>query len=311
MSGPIVPVAAAVLLASDGRVLLARRPEGRAYAGWWEFPGGKIERGEAPEQALARELAEELDIEVVSAYPWLTHVFSYPHATVRLYFYRVTLWRGEPRPREGQRLAWQRPEHPEVSPILPANGPILRALCLPPVMGISHVAELGVAAFLARLEAALAGGLRLVQLRERGLTPAQFELLARRALELTRRHGARLVVNDEPAVAARLGADGVHLTSARLAALGGRPDLPLCGASCHDREELDRAARVGLDYVVLGPVQPTPSHPGAATLGWEGFRRRVHDYPLPVYAIGGMAPHTLETAWRHGAHGIAMLRGAW
>lgn len=311
MSASVVPVAAAVLLAPDGRFLLARRPEGRAYAGWWEFPGGKVEPGERPEQALVRELAEELGVEVTTAYPWVTHVFAYPHATVRLHFYRVTGWRGEPRPREGQALAWQRAEAPEVSPILPANGPVLRALCLPPLMGVSNVAELGVAEFLSRLEAAAERGLRLVQLRERGLTAAQFALLARKAKALASRHGARLLINDEPEVAQRLDADGVHLTSTRLLALRARPALPWCGASCHSREEMDHAARLGLDYVVLGPVLPTLSHPGATTLGWERFAGLVRDYPLPVYAIGGMRPELLETAWAHGAHGIAMLRGAW
>ena len=311
MSVAIVPVAVAVLIAPDGRFLLAQRPGGRVYAGFWEFPGGKVEAGESPAQALARELEEELGIRVRCAHPWLTRPFAYPHATVRLHFFRVTAWDGEPTPREGQRFAWVRADAPEVSPILPANGPVLRALALPPVMGISHVAELGVATFLARLERALAAGLRLIQVRERGLTPAQFVPLMRETLDRAHRHGARVVVNDEPAVAARLGADGVHLTSTRLMAMGQRPDSPLCGASCHDRKELEHAARLGLDYVVLGPVLPTLSHPGSRTLGWQGFSALIEAYPLPVYAIGGMRPEFLETAWAHGAHGIAMLRGAW
>lgn len=311
MSSAIVPVAAGVVLAPDGRFLLARRPPGRAYAGWWEFPGGKIEPGERAEQALARELAEELGIRVVQAYPWLTRVFTYPHATVRLHFQRVTAWVGEPTPREGQELVWARAEDPGVSPLLPANGPILRALCLPPVMAVSNVAELGVGDFLVRLEAALACGLKLVQLREKGLTPAQFALLARKVVAAAHRHGARVLINEEPDTAARLGADGVHLDSRRLMALGARPALPWCGASCHTREELAHAARLELDYVVLGPVLPTLTHPGAATLGWEGFAALVRNYPLPVYAIGGMAPALMETAWRHGAHGIAMLRRVW
>lgn len=307
----IVPVAAGVLLAADGRFLLARRPPGRAYAGWWEFPGGKIEPGERPDQALARELAEELGIRVEKAYPWLTRVFAYSHATVRLHFHRVTAWLGEPTPREGQALAWARAEDPGVTPLLPANGPILRALALPPVMGVSNVAELGMGDFLARLEAALDSGLRLIQLREKHLTPAQFALLVREAVAVAHRHGARVMVNGEPAMAEKLGADGVHLTSRRLMASRERPALAWCGASCHSREELDHAARLGLDYVVLGPVLPTLSHPGAATLGWEGFAGLVRDYPLPVYAIGGMRPEELETAWTHGAHGIAMMRRVW
>jgi 8-oxo-dGTP diphosphatase len=311
VSEKIVDVAAAVILRPDGEFLFARRPEGKAYAGYWEFPGGKVEPGERFAQALAREIKEELGLDVTQAYPWVTHVFTYPHATVRLHFYRVTGWRGEPHPHEGQIFAWQRPEAANVSPILPANGPILRALSLPSVMGVSNVAELGVGDFLSRLEAALRKGLRLVQLREKQLSPTEFELIAGQAVALAHCFGARLLINGEPDLAQRVGADGVHCTSTVLSSMRARPDVPWCGASCHTREDMDRAARLGLDYVVLGPVLPTLSHPGAHTLGWDGLAALTRNYPLPVYAIGGMRSDLLESAWQHGAHGIAMLRGAW
>ena len=307
----ILDVAAAVMLRPNGEFLFARRPEGKAYAGYWEFPGGKVEPGERVEQALVREIREELGVTVTRAYPWVTHVFAYPHATVRLHFYRVTEWQGDPHPHEGQIFAWQRPEATDVSPILPANGPILRALCLPPIMGVSNVAELGAGDFLVRLERALKHGLRLIQLREKQLSPTEFELIAKQAVALAHRYGARLVINGDAELALRVGADGMHCTASRLLALHARPQPPWCGASCHTREEMDHAARLGLDYVVVGPVLPTLSHPGSNTLGWEGLAAWTRNYPLPVYAIGGMQPDLLETAWQHGAHGIAMLRGVW
>jgi 8-oxo-dGTP diphosphatase len=93
--------------------------------------------------------------------------------------------------------------------------------------------------------------------------------------------------------------------------LAQRPHLPWCGASCHNQQELARAAELGLDYALLSPVQPTDSHPGAPTLGWDAFAKLIEDYSLPVYALGGLAPGDMETAWHHGAHGICMLRGAW
>ena len=95
MTAP-VEVAVAVLIRMDGRVLLARRPAGKVYAGYWEFPGGKVEPGESVRDALEREIREELAVEVERAHPWITRVFTYPHATVRLHFYRVLAWRGEP-----------------------------------------------------------------------------------------------------------------------------------------------------------------------------------------------------------------------
>ena len=95
----MIEVAAAVVQRPDGSFLLARRPAGKVYAGWWEFPGGKIEAGEAPSAALARELHEELGFEVKDSFPWLTRVFTYPHGTVRLHFQRVLCWKGDPHPR--------------------------------------------------------------------------------------------------------------------------------------------------------------------------------------------------------------------
>jgi 8-oxo-dGTP diphosphatase len=162
---PIVDVAAAVVLRADGAFLLGCRPEGKVYAGYWEFPGGKVEPGEALEDALARELHEELGIDVVAAAPWITRVFSYPHATVRLHFFRVFDWRGEPHSKEAQTIRWQRPSEPLATPMLPANAPVLASLALPQEYAVTNTAALGVGAQLARLDARLAAGLRLLQVR--------------------------------------------------------------------------------------------------------------------------------------------------
>ncbi|MGQ9687009.1 MAG: NUDIX domain-containing protein, partial [Thiobacillaceae bacterium] len=150
-----IGVAAAVIERPDGAFLMASRPAGKAYAGWWEFPGGKLEPGESPRHALERELKEELGIAVRCAYPWLTCDYDYAHARVRLHFFRVTDWTGAPHPHEGQALAWVHAEQPDVSPILPANGPILRSLSLPLTYGISAAAELGAEGCERRLESAL------------------------------------------------------------------------------------------------------------------------------------------------------------
>src|SRR5438094_8690691 len=143
MSAP-VDVAVAVLIRSDGAALLAQRPQTKVYSGYWEFPGGKIEPGEPVPEALKREVREELGIEVGGAYPWITRVFVYPHAKVRLHFYRVYAWRGEPRAVEHQAIAWQRPDAIELDPLLPANGPVIRSLMLPSEYALTHAAALRV-----------------------------------------------------------------------------------------------------------------------------------------------------------------------
>ncbi|MDP2786180.1 MAG: Nudix family hydrolase [Sulfurimicrobium sp.] len=307
----VVDVVAAVIVQPDGRFLLARRPDGKPYAGYWEFPGGKVEAGESLFQALARELHEELGIEVKHAYPWLVRHFDYEHASVKLHFFRVVAWDGEPHGKESQLLAWQTPGSVDVAPLLPANGPILSALELPATLAISNIAEMGEEPFMSHLAGALENGLRLIQLREKSLSLPELERVARRVVSLAHGYGARVVINAEVRLAQAVGADGVHLTAAALMRLEARPQDRLVGASCHSVEELERAAELELDYVLLGAVLPTLSHPGAHALGWEAFAGLIKDYPLPVYALGGMSPAHLETAWAAGAHGIAMLRGAW
>ena len=306
-----VEVAAGVLVQPDGRFLLAQRPAGKVYAGYWEFPGGKVESGESARDALVRELHEELGIDVVCAYPWITRDYEYEHAAVRLRFFRVTRWRGELHGKEQQHFAWQRVGALDVEPVLPANGPVLASLGLPPVYGISNAQELGRDGFLRALEGALRRGLRLVQLRDKTLPDSDRLALARDTVELARAHGAKVLINGNVEMAAALGADGVHWTSGELMRATRRPELPLVAASCHDAAELERAAALSLDFVVLGPVQPTLSHPGGATLGWDRFAGLIADYPLPVYALGGMRASDLQHAWTAGGHGIASMRDVW
>ena len=125
MTQGIVRVAAAVIVAPDGRVLLAQRPAGKPYAGYWEFPGGKVESGETIEQALRRELQEELGIAIGPAQPWQVELVDYPHALVRLHFCKVFAWQGDFEMREGQAMAWQTLPV-RVEPVLPGTVPVLQ-----------------------------------------------------------------------------------------------------------------------------------------------------------------------------------------
>lgn len=304
-------VAAAVVQRADGAFLLARRPEGKVYAGYWEFPGGKVEPGEQLEQALGRELHEELGIKVVSAVPWITRVFAYPHATVRLHFYRVFDWHGEPHAKESQGIRWQRLDAPMATPMLPANAPVLAALALADEYAVTSAESLGVEAQLARLDQRLAAGLRLLQVRDHGLDRPTRDAFARAVVARAHRVGARVLINDDAALAHAVGADGVHLRARSLMAMSARPPRLLAAASCHSAAELAHAMQLELDFAVLGPVMPTPSHFGVRTLGWPGFAALARGTQLPIYAIGGMRREDLDTARRHGAHGLAMISGSW
>lgn len=126
MSEPItapIDVAVGILIRPDGDILLGQRPEGKPYAGYWEFPGGKVESGESILSALKREFLEELGIEIETAAPWCGVEHRYPHAHVHLHFYLCYAWQGEPQSLEGQCFAWQ--GRIDVSPILPATIPLL------------------------------------------------------------------------------------------------------------------------------------------------------------------------------------------
>ena len=120
-----VDVAVGVLIDADGRFLLTSRPQGKVYAGYWEFPGGKLEAGETVEQALRRELHEELGITIGATFAWKVELMDYPHARVRLHFCKVYEWAGEFEMRERQAMAWQTLPV-QVTPVLPGTVPVLR-----------------------------------------------------------------------------------------------------------------------------------------------------------------------------------------
>ena len=306
-----VEVAAAVITRSDGSFLLGQRAPGTFYPGYWEFPGGKVEPGEDARAALVRELDEELGIRAEACWPWLVREYDYEHAHVRLNFFEVPEWSGDVNDHVHSALSWQRADVLTVAPMLPANAPVLKALRLPRRMGVTDAAGLGIEVQLAALERALAAGLRLVQLRDDGLAAEDRRRLALSVIDRCRGHGALMVVNGDAELARAVGADGLHLPSAELAGAASRPDFEWVGASCHDRAELEQAARLGLDYALLGHVAPTPSHPGQPALGWPRFAELVADLPLPVFAIGGIGAADMGTARAAGAHGIAAIRATW
>jgi 8-oxo-dGTP diphosphatase len=317
----LIDAAVAVLQRPDGQVLLAQRPIGKGWAGWWEFPGGKIEAGETAEQALCRELQEELGLQVVQCYRWLTRVHAYPEKTVRLHFFKVLQWQGEPQSLENQRWAWQHPSQLSVSPLLPANAAIIQALQLPAYYAISNIAEMGQAAFFKALQKALQQGLQLLQVREKQLNLSQLSALLSELRTLCQGYPVKLVLNTGLDIAhsqlLRLASDmgcGVHLTSQYLMqtqAVPAAPRTQLWGASCHNAEQLAQAYQLGLDYALLSPVKATLSHADAISLGWQQFAQLIQHNPTPIYALGGLQKQDLNAAWQAGAHGIAMLRGAW
>jgi 8-oxo-dGTP diphosphatase len=320
-----IHVTAGVMLDEAGQVLVAQRPPGKSMAGAWEFPGGKLVPGEARFDGLARELEEELGIRVDEARPLIRYRHRYADFSVDLDAWQVTSWQGTLEGREGQALAFHPPEALLDIGLLPADAVVVRAIRLPALVAVSPpVAQWGEGVFLNALESVDA---RIVCVRRPDLgARALLELAAGAACRIEDT-GRRLLLHGDPALFAPLILDppsglrprlagaiaGVHVPARFLSGLVARP-VPgsyWFGTSCHDALELDAALAIGADYAFLGPVKATASHPGEPGMGWEKFAELVRELPMPVYAIGGLGPDDLETAWAAGAQGIAAIRGLW
>jgi len=309
--GRRIQVAVGVIRDVGGRLLLSRRAEHAHQGGLWEFPGGKTEPGEEVEQALARELREELGIEVIGCRPLIRVSHRYGDRSVRLDVRLVTEYRGIPQGCEGQPLAWVAPDQLPFYALPEADHPILMALSLPDRYLITP--DLPADRLLEGIDRATESGVELVQLRVSSLGEDRLARLATDVAALCRARGARLLVNGPPSLVARVGAHGVHLSSRGLMASARRPLVAdrLVAASCHNAEELGQAQRLGLDFAVVSPVLRTATHPEALSLGWAHLARLIDGVSLPVYALGGMTPDVLGQAWAAGAQGIAGIRGLW
>ncbi|MDH5648598.1 MAG: Nudix family hydrolase [Gammaproteobacteria bacterium] len=309
----VLHVVVGIITDATGRVLISQRLPNSHEAGKWEFPGGKIEKGETAAEALNREMLEELGIHVRESSPWFRVSHSYPSKQVCLDIWRVFSYEGVVVGMEGQPIQWALRDELSHYKFPDANQPIIRALALPPLYAISAIGHLGINTFLKRLEQALEAGLRLVQLREPQLTPQEYSDAAKQVNELCRRYQAKLLLNADISLLSQVPADGVHLTSKRLAECKILPADRnyLVAASCHDENELAKAEELGVDFVVLSPVLPTQSHPGAKNLGWDAFQALCQYSALPVFALGGMMTGHIKTAQARGAQGIAMIGGLW
>lgn len=311
-ASPPVHVVAGVLRDTRGRILLARRTEGRDLAGAWEFPGGKVEPGESADQALRRELHEELGIDVGHIEALISVPQRYPSKSIVLDVYSVQSYTGKPRGREKQALAWSPPEKLASYPMPPADRPVVAALTQPSSLAITPEFYGEKQSFLSYIERQLDSGIRLIQLRTQLPGGKSRKELALDIRTLCQASDAILSINEDIELAKALDCP-VHLKSWQLM----QADIvsQLAGlsfsAACHTIEELRRAEILAATYALLGPVLDTASHPEQKGMGWPGFNRLRNEVSLPIYALGGLGVNELSTARIHGAQGVAGISGFW
>jgi len=308
---PEIHVAAAALINRRGEVLINERPPGKPMAGYWEFPGGKLELGETAKSALVRELHEELGITVEQMRPLIKLQHDYPDKRVHLEVFKVEQWQGEISALDGQALAWVAPADIANYRLLPADAPIVTALRLPNRYLITPELTGSAEEWLAGLVLSIEQQqIRLMQFRQKALTHEQRRALFMKLLPVIEKNQVEVLINDDLELAEEFTL-GLHLPSLRMAALDQRP-VPkdrYFAASCHNLEELSQAQALGVDFAVLGPVLATASHPNSEPLGWLPFEQWTVAIGIPVYALGGLTLDDLAQIYACGGQGIAAIRG--
>ena len=307
-----VHVVAGVVRDTRGRILLARRTEGRDLAGAWEFPGGKVEPSESPAKALQREIFEELGVRIGKIEPLICVPQRYASKSIVLDVYTVLSYTGKPKGREKQALAWSPVEKLISYPMPPADKPVVAALTLPGMLAITPEFYGDKNNYLSCIEQQLVSGIRYIQLRCKLLAPKILKELAIDIRTLCHEHKATLFINENIELAKILDCP-VHLKSSQLMQkdiallLSGQP----FSSACHNIDELKKAESMAALFVVLGPVLKTNSHPDADGIGWSGFAKMRNEASLPIFALGGLGVNDISDARQYGAQGVAGISQFW
>ncbi|MAR89924.1 MAG: hypothetical protein CML06_03450 [Pseudomonadales bacterium] len=301
----------AAVIERDRKVLIARRPQHLHQGGKWEFPGGKVESGEAALVALARELKEELNLELIRAQPLIKVTHDYPDKQILLDVWRVTDFAGTAEGMEGQSVRWVEREQLPDYEFPAANGPIVTAARLPAHYVITPPDFSSPQHLLVEWRRLLEQGERLFQLRCQTLDPARMTELLDRLQPMIQAFGAQVLVNSAMPDWVQSQLQGVHLTARDLLASRSRPPGQWVAASCHNLSELEQAQELGVDFVTLSPLRATASHPGQPPLAAQDFARWLDAATIPVFALGGVGPDQLAEVIAMGAQGVAGISAFW
>jgi len=312
MTSPVVQVAVAIIVNQDNEVLISLRPNSSHQGGLWEFPGGKLEVGESVEDALKRELLEELNIDLLESQSFKIIQHQYADKTVQLNIYIVSSFRGEAKGAEGQLIEWKAIDQLNPLDFPAANYNVIHSLQLPDRYMITGAFN-DQNDFLLRLENSLRSGIKLVQMRCKNIAQSSFMELSNQASTLCEKYNATLLLNSNPETFQKTHAHGLHLSSHMLYLSEVRPvgHDKLVSVSCHTAEDIMQAKKISADIILLSPVNETTSHPGVDGIGWLAFADLISDVEIPVYALGGMNQSDIPKAVKLGAQGVAAISSFW
>ena len=313
MASHFVHVAVAVIVNNLNQVLISKRPEHAHQGGLWEFPGGKVEANESVEQALLREIQEELNIQIQHPRPLIKIQHHYNDKSVLLDVWLIKDYLGNPIGAENQPIKWALISDLKAADFPMANAAIIKALQLPDLYMITGKFD-STEEFESILKKSLSQSSRIVQLRCKQIQDTENYLqLAASAKIICEQYAAKLILNTSLDNFNRCLADGLHVNSRSLFLYEKRPIASdkCLSVSCHNEQEIKQAEKLQADIILLSPVKETTSHPGVKGIGWEKFSAMVSCCACPVYALGGMKITDREISTSAGARGIAAISSLW
>lgn len=309
-----VHVVVAIIKNAKQEVLVSRRKSDAHLGDLLEFPGGKVEKNETSAEALRRELAEELNIQLIKATPLIQIPYTYSDQKILLDAYLVSEYLGDIAAHEGQEIYWNSVESMNDDNFPAANYGLIRALKLPRIFPVTPSYSQDPRNFLMKFESVVSKDpIKIIQLRSHELEHLEYVKLAKKCAVLCSNYGVLLIVNCEVNILDESQAVGIHLTSDKLVKTKKRPvgGTKLVGASCHDQKDIDHANKLRLDYIFIGPVIEKNFSKNSKTLGWDGFAALSKNSLVPAYAIGGLSETDTDACVSHGGHGIAAIRSFW
>ena len=297
-----IEVVAAVIRDDEGKILIAQRPVDKHQGGKWEFPGGKVEKGESRRSALVRELNEELGIEIGHSTRLISVYHEYEDKAIYLDVYEVLQWSGSASGREGQPIRWVAADALADFEFPAANASIVQAAILPKqlrVIGSATDSAMYRENFMADIESGHRLFLQAFNLASTSFEP-DHECL-NWLLDMAAKHEAGVVFESPPPLVRN--DYSLHLSADELLKIQERPVARRVSASCSTPGELFKAQSLGLDFLIIGPVLLN-SVDGKKPMGWPVFQSLSGRVNIPVYASGGVSEKDMVLAREYGAQGI-------